>query len=163
MKTFDLLVCDCYMALEVVKNNQIVPNLISISDPEQSTFTQTPNNVLHYLGFSCHDIDQPEANLTTPAQFHIDQLIQWSSQYQEGMVVVHCGAGVSRSTAATLIFLCERGLPPDQAVEYLKMIKPKAHPNRLMLNLYNNSALILATQRLFWDYWDARYESLSKQ
>ncbi len=161
MMSFDLLVCDCYTALEIVRNNACVPNLISISDPENPTFPQPPANVSHYLDLRFHDINAPEANLIPPDRSHIDQIITWSRQYQEGMIVIHCGAGVSRSTAATLIFLCERGMSPEQAVTYLSLIKPKAHPNRLMLELYNNSDLILATKRVFWDYWEARYEAIS--
>lgn len=50
-------------------------------------------------------------------------------------VLVHCLAGVSRSTAFAMLMLEARGLTREQSFEAVKRVRPCAQPNKLMLRL----------------------------
>jgi predicted protein tyrosine phosphatase len=54
-----------------------------------------------------------------------------------GPMVVHCWAGISRSTAAAFTALClvNPGLPEDHIARALREASPTAYPNRLMVRL----------------------------
>ncbi|HDN26840.1 MAG TPA: hypothetical protein ENG03_07045 [Thioploca sp.] len=53
-------------------------------------------------------------------------------------LLVHCHAGVSRSTAVACAVLCQHGLTPSQAVKYVVSIRPQAHPNKYVLTLFDD-------------------------
>ena len=52
-------------------------------------------------------------------------------------MVVHCWAGISRSTAAAYTALCSINpdVPEDLIAERLRRASPTAYPNRLMIRL----------------------------
>jgi predicted protein tyrosine phosphatase len=52
-------------------------------------------------------------------------------------VLVHCLAGVSRSTAFAMLMLEARGLTREQSFAVVKRIRPCARPNKLLLRLGN--------------------------
>jgi predicted protein tyrosine phosphatase len=54
-------------------------------------------------------------------------------------VLIHCVAGISRSTAAAIIVLMCLGHDYQTAESYVHQIRPIADPNRLMLELYQRS------------------------
>lgn len=53
-----------------------------------------------------------------------------------GDVIVHCHAGISRSTAMVLGYFMYKGIDYKSAVEKLLEIRPNAKPNMLILNLF---------------------------
>jgi predicted protein tyrosine phosphatase len=52
-------------------------------------------------------------------------------------LLVHCLAGVSRSTAVACGILCQHGLTPNEAIQYVLSIRPQAHPNEYILQLFD--------------------------
>lgn len=50
---------------------------------------------------------------------------------QEGVVLVHCNAGVSRSSSIVIGYLMQReGLSFEDAYSQVKLARPSIHPNR---------------------------------
>jgi len=83
-----------------------------------------------------HDIVEPAEGAIPPAMDHIEGLLTFSRTWtREAPFLVHCWAGISRSTAAAYILLCDiRG--PGYEVEIareLRELAPHAQPNRLMI------------------------------
>lgn len=52
-------------------------------------------------------------------------------------LLVHCQAGISRSTAVACGVLCQHGLSPSEAVQYVLSIRPRAKPNQHVLKLFD--------------------------
>lgn len=50
-------------------------------------------------------------------------------------LLVHCHAGISRSTAMAMGILCQHGMPPEEACAYIYEIRPESDPNTLVLQL----------------------------
>ncbi len=105
-----------------------------------NTMIDTPSNIkpeLH-LRLAMNDISQPQTNLVQPAEIHIEELISFIDRWeQKTPMLIHCWAGISRSTAATYIALCF--LNPDTPEHYiantLRDASATACPNRLMIEL----------------------------
>ena len=54
---------------------------------------------------------------------------------ENAQVLLHCRAGISRSTAAAMILLERLGLSPEQSFAAVKAVRSCADPNELMLKL----------------------------
>jgi predicted protein tyrosine phosphatase len=84
------------------------------------------------------DICQPIPGHVAPNAQHIDKLIEFALAWGgQGPMVIHCWAGISRSTAAAVISLA--AINPDahelEIAKLLRAASPTAFPNRLMIRL----------------------------
>jgi len=65
---------------------------------------------------------------------HVRELLAWADNIKAGNnVLIHCRAGVSRSTAASIAVLVSRGANPRDAIDYVQRIRPILDPNELIL------------------------------
>ncbi len=83
------------------------------------------------------DVITPDSKLRAPTRADIERLVAFDQDHQtDDMLVIHCTAGISRSTAALAILLAARE-PGSEAVifEQLRQIRPQAWPNSLMIGL----------------------------
>jgi predicted protein tyrosine phosphatase len=101
---------------------------------------ETPRLIMpdRHIRFHIHDISEPLPGYTPPAMGHIEQLIEFAHDWGgQGPIVVHCWAGISRSTAAAYTALC--AINPEGAEQLiarrLREASPTAYPNRLMIRL----------------------------
>jgi predicted protein tyrosine phosphatase len=100
----------------------------------------TFKNVDHtrHLRLSMNDISEPLEGYIFPEQSHIMRLLDHVMAWDfKAPLLIHCWAGVSRSTAAAYIALC--ALQPD-ACEYalaqeLRALSPTATPNPRLIAL----------------------------
>jgi predicted protein tyrosine phosphatase len=74
--------------------------------------------------------------LATPAQIK-DILALTAHLTNEDKLLVHCLAGVSRSTAVACGVLCQHGFTPLEAMQYVLKIRPQAKPNPYILKLFD--------------------------
>jgi len=84
------------------------------------------------------DISQPIAGYIAPNAQHVARLLEFARAWGgQGPMVIHCWAGISRSTAAAFITLCELNpeTPEQLIAELLREASPTAYPNRLMIRL----------------------------
>lgn len=112
-------------------------HLVSLLAPEN--MVETPSGVRpdNHLKLGLHDITEPFLDYTAPAAGHIESLLSFGAAWDRAApLVVHCHAGVSRSTAAALILLCQRNAGREQeAALELRERAPHAMPNRRMIAL----------------------------
>lgn len=83
-----------------------------------------------FLGFN--DIVAPAEGLIPPAQVHVERLIEFVTRWDRANpMVIHCYAGVSRSTAGAFIALCAINPALDEAelAQELRGRSPSATPN----------------------------------
>jgi predicted protein tyrosine phosphatase len=84
------------------------------------------------------DISLPIAGYVAPNEQHVAKLIDFALAWGgQGPMVIHCWAGISRSTAAALISLCALNpkAPEHLIARRLREASPTAYPNRLMVRL----------------------------
>lgn len=85
-----------------------------------------------------HDIAEPMLGCVAPNEDHIAELIDFAHEWGgHDPVVVHCWAGISRSTAAAYTMLCAVNpeVPEELIARRLRHASPTACPNRLMIRL----------------------------
>lgn len=88
------------------------------------------------LGFN--DIVVPTSGMTPPAAHHVLALIQFAKEWNhDGPLVIHCLAGISRSTASAFIVLCtlNPGCPEDHIAARLRDASETAEPNARLVRL----------------------------
>lgn len=109
-----------------------------------------------HLRLHIHDIASPLAGYTAPGEAHVARLIEFARDWGgKGPMVVHCWAGISRSTAAAYTALC--AINPDASEELialrLREASPTAYPNRLIIQLADaalgrNGRMVRAVERI---------------
>jgi predicted protein tyrosine phosphatase len=91
-----------------------------------------------HLRLEVHDIAEPLFEQVAPDATHVKRLIQFAEAWGgEGTMVVHCWAGISRSTAAAFTSLCfvNPEVPEATIARALRAASPTAQPNRLIVKL----------------------------
>lgn len=85
-----------------------------------------------------HDIVEPREGLTPPDAALIGRLLDFAAGWDASApLLIHCFAGVSRSTAAAYAVACARSEPGEEAsiAPALRRLAPSATPNALMVAL----------------------------
>ena len=112
--------------------------LVTLLSPEH--MIDTPEGVPpgSHLRLGMNDVPDASFGDAPPAEHHIEQLIAFGRNWSgEAPMLVHCWAGVSRSTAAAYILLCDRLGPgcEQEVADALRFRAPHAFPNSLMVRL----------------------------
>jgi predicted protein tyrosine phosphatase len=101
-------------------------------------FVMTPEAIRpdRHLRIGVHDITEPTEGSVAPELSHIADILAFAQKWDRAApFLVHCWAGISRSTAAAYIVLCDLHGPghEDQIARALRLRAPHAQPNRLMI------------------------------
>jgi predicted protein tyrosine phosphatase len=111
-------------------------HLVSLVEAEAQPPTPRVAAVRH-LRVEIHDISEPVDDYVVPAEHHVRSLIEfvggWSGRQP---LLVHCIAGISRSTAAALVTLAmQSDETEEEAARRLRAAAPHAQPNRRIIAL----------------------------
>lgn len=89
-----------------------------------------------HLTLSFHDIVEPIDGHVHPSESHVADALAFAAA-DDGPIVVHCYAGVSRSTAMAFAIACAREPDRDEReiARLLREASPTATPNRLIVQL----------------------------
>jgi predicted protein tyrosine phosphatase len=87
-----------------------------------------------------HDIIEAHPGWIAPQRWDIELLLAFArdlAKSRDAHLLVHCHAGVSRSTAAAILVLAQTcpERPADEAVQEVVRLRPRAWPNLRMLEL----------------------------
>ncbi|MDO8900485.1 MAG: hypothetical protein Q7V15_03940 [Phenylobacterium sp.] len=113
-------------------------HLVTLLDP--TTMIPTPEGVAadRHLQLGVNDINQPAEGMTAPQEGLVMRLLDFAASWDESApMVVHCWAGVSRSTASAFTLACARSPETDEAAiaRTLRSLAPHAYPNRRIVAL----------------------------
>jgi predicted protein tyrosine phosphatase len=92
----------------------------------------------NHLWLQLHDISEPLDGYVTPESEHVEQLIGFVRRWpRETPMVVHCYAGISRSTAAAFVSVCALNPKSDEhaVATALRRASPTATPNIRIVTL----------------------------
>jgi len=101
---------------------------------------QRPPSVLegNHLKVSMDDITEPIDGFVAPCDAHIGQVLDFVRGWDRSApLVVHCYAGISRSTASAFAAACMLNPHRDEAsiARQIRAASPIASPNRLIVTL----------------------------
>jgi predicted protein tyrosine phosphatase len=108
-----------------------------VSEAEQPA---TPAGMVadRHLRLVVHDISEPLLGYVLAGEDHVAALIAFlrAWRHDDGPLLIHCMAGISRSTAAALIALVVKaeGREAEAALQ-LRRAAPHAYPNRRLIAL----------------------------
>ena len=108
-------------------------SLLSPGDefPELKGLSEKDHHRLHL-----HDIREPMDGHVTPGETHVSGLISFLGGWNpETPLLVHCWAGISRSTATALIAACLHNPDADEEkiAHAIRAASPTAYPNTLIV------------------------------
>jgi predicted protein tyrosine phosphatase len=122
-----------------------VTHILSIHDPELADppgFTDFPPH--RRLSLRFNDIIEPEPHRVAPSREDVERLLEFGRELAEPPpqdrqarphLLIHCHAGVSRSTAAAALILAEAkpDRPARAVFEEIVRLRPRAWPNLRIL------------------------------
>lgn len=112
-------------------------HLISLASPGHvdAPFTNPPP---HRLDLLFNDIAEPREGLCPPSVGDVVALLAFAERWDGARpLLIHCWAGVSRSTAAAYAVACAKSAPGREQdwAERLRLAAPSATPNPLIVAL----------------------------
>ena len=113
-------------------------HLITLLSPEELIDTPAGFDPARHLRLGLHDIASPQDGLVLPEPRQVEEVLAFARDWDEtAPLVVHCWAGISRSTASAFAIACERNPHADELKIALAMRKasPSAFPNRRIVAL----------------------------
>ena len=124
-----------YSAIEATIRRYRPSHLVSLMVEPQ---VQTPEAIRPecHLRLSIHDVTEASDGITCPEHNHISSLLGFIRSWDRSSpILIHCWAGISRSTAAAYILLCDLHAAGDEhrLAGTLRFYAPHAQPNRLMI------------------------------
>jgi predicted protein tyrosine phosphatase len=137
-----------------------VTHVLSILDPEWPEPPAFAAFAPHRrLGLRFHDIIEPTPDRLLPSRGDVERLLEFGRELDAmaaSHLLVHCHAGVSRSTAAAALILAQAY--PDQpahlTLEAVARLRPRAWPNLRILEfgdalLGRNGEIIAAAAAIY--------------
>jgi predicted protein tyrosine phosphatase len=141
-----------------------VTHILSILDPDwpdpEAFLSYDPH---HRTILRFHDAVEPAPNLMLPQIGHVEAILAFgralghdAQARDEGHLLIHCHAGISRSTAAMAMLLAQLYPDEDEDRHFARLleIRPQAWPNSVMIGfadelLGHNGRLVGALGRLY--------------
>jgi predicted protein tyrosine phosphatase len=130
-----ILVCPLSRVSEQIRAHR-PSRVISLLDPDTG-FPETGYGVRH-LRVSMHDIVGDAPGWVAPNPAHIETLLGFIAGWDaRAPLLVHCYAGISRSTATAFVAACVRNPAVDERViaEKLRAASVHARPNERMIEI----------------------------
>jgi len=112
-----------------------IVTLLRLTDRVERPRHIAPEN---HLVLAVDDIAMPMEGYTVPAQEHVERLIDFVGQWDRtAPMVVHCYAGISRSTAGAYVTACalNRGRDEQQIAWDIRRASRTAQPNVAIVSI----------------------------
>jgi predicted protein tyrosine phosphatase len=112
--------------------------IVSLLDPNY-VFPETgPAYLSRHLRLAFHDIHVSTQDQVMPTATHIELLLDFLAHWsREAPILIHCRAGIGRSTAAAFITACLHNPHADEldVAGALRRASPLARPNETLVKL----------------------------
>ena len=112
-------------------------HVLSLLDPD--TVMDLPYGIAptQWLRISFRDFEKVRSDAIQYSQ--IEEILAWAATLpKDAVLIVHCHMGISRSPATALaIYSRENGV--EQAIDWIRKVRPESIPNRLMAAMYDRA------------------------
>ncbi len=131
-----IIVCPFNKVQPLVDQHR-VSHVISLLGPDtpQCSFDGIGRD--RHLWLSCHDIIADADGFTPPSATDADRLVAFLKGWDRSTpILIHCWAGISRSTAAAYTAMClfKPKRDEEELAWELRAASPSASPNRLIVS-----------------------------
>jgi predicted protein tyrosine phosphatase len=112
-------------------------DLLTLLSPDHPETDRSAFGCERHVRLAFHDIVEPMLGLVVPDRDIMQAVLDFGRHGgPQRALLIHCWAGISRSSAAAFAIACDRnpGFERDIAIE-LRRRSPSATPNRLMVRL----------------------------
>jgi predicted protein tyrosine phosphatase len=112
-----------------------VVSLLSVGTAFERPAHLSPGDCLH---LAMHDIVEEREGFIAPAAEHVEALLDFARRWDRATpLVIHCYAGISRSTAAAYVIAAalEPARDADDLAAELRRLSPSATPNLRIVSL----------------------------
>jgi predicted protein tyrosine phosphatase len=130
--------------------------IVSIIGPEAEPPPELAGTGKPILTLRFDDVIAPQPGAVCPTEEHVRALLAFDAGAGDHeRLVVHCSAGISRSTAAIAILLAARHRDAeDEIFRWIRDVRPQAYPNARLVALGDDvlgrrGALVRALRRYF--------------
>lgn len=125
-------------AVEDTVKTARVGRLVTLINGETEIIT--PHSIAdgNHLRLSMNDIIEAQPGLVPPNADHVAELIEFAQSWDRKQpMMIHCWAGISRSTAAAFITLCTLNPHAEEALiaNTIRGVSATATPNRRLIHL----------------------------
>ncbi len=128
-------------ALESTIRDRRPSHVVTLLSPEHMIETPAGFPADHHLRLGVNDIIDPNMGDAPPARAHVSKLLEFARGWSgEHPMLIHCWAGISRSTATAFTVACmltPRGREARIAAA-LRTASPFAYPNMRIVALADN-------------------------
>ena len=109
----------------------------------KDTMIETPGPLAsdNHLRLAMNDIVEPQPELVLPNEDHVRELIDFADEWdQSAPMLIHCWAGISRSTAAAFVTMCRLNPDVDEILmaQHMRSLSPTLYPNRKIVEHGDN-------------------------
>jgi predicted protein tyrosine phosphatase len=128
-------VCSLALLPDVVKATGATHVITVMADVQK---VQRPPSIQaeNHLVISMDDINAPAEGFVAPQRTHVEQVLDFGRRWSRAApLVIHCYAGISRSTASAFAIACALN-PAREEIAIARQIRkdsPSAQPNRLIV------------------------------
>ena len=156
-----ILVCPLSEVMNIIAT-RTPERIVSLLDPELVFPDAGPAYVGRHLCLRFHDVHLSGNGQVAPTARHIDELLAFLSGWgQSAPILIHCRAGISRSTATAFITACLHNPRADELeiAAALRRASSLARPNGKLIELADaalgrngrmTQAIIETGRRLPW-------------
>lgn len=112
-------------------------HLVTLLDPHSMISTPSGIHPERHLRLGINDIAEPRDGLIAPGSAHIEEILAFIDSWdQAAPILIHCWAGISRSTATAYIAMCHLNKGSERkAAALMRARAPHAQPNRRLVAL----------------------------
>lgn len=132
-----LIVCGLSEAAKVIAERR-PSHMVSLLDPSSMISTPLGIHPERHLKIGVNDISIPTEGLIPPTEAVVLDLLEFSRAWDEASpMLVHCWAGISRSTAAAFVIACDKSPQADEMAiaQAMRQASRHASPNRRIVTL----------------------------
>jgi predicted protein tyrosine phosphatase len=131
-----IIVCPL-SAVQRLVDDHGVGHVVSLLGPDTPHRDFTGLNPGRHLKLTFHDIVEPVDGFVTPRAEDAETLVGFFKEWdRQDPMLIHCWAGISRSTAAAFTAMCilRPDMPEERIARELRRASPSATPNRLIVS-----------------------------
>ena len=132
-----ILVCPLSRVNDMVQMHR-PDRVISMLDPERPFPDLGAQYVDRHLRLAFHDVNVPSDDEVGPSSDHVRSVLRFVEAWDRGRpILIHCRAGISRSTAAAYVVACAAYPESDEyaIAAVMRQVAPLARPNETLVTL----------------------------
>lgn len=169
---FELKISGVHEAQNLIGREEWPDKTVSLLDPARSNHWFNPSEKLHAEFFDDVSVlfedeaaPAPSDDVTdyaleetkkrgykVPTKEMVGRVLDFTKNIKPtDKVLIHCHAGISRSTATAIAAAVQHGLSPERAIKWVEEIRPQMFPNALIIKYADE---ILEQNGALWDAYE---------